>query len=204
MTLDGVLEAGFADPVFESQSAFRALMRAMARPGLIEPLSGPADAPSPLSPTAAAIALTLADGDTPVWLDPPLAESEALKPWLAFHAGAPVADAPSEAAFAFVAAPLSLPPLDSFALGCDSYPDRSTTVVLQVDGFGDDGPPLTGPGILGSLRVSATPLPADFWDRMRRNRALFPRGVDVLLAGPDSVVALPRSLSPGSSAPGGE
>ena len=159
MSPDRVLEAGFADPVFESQGAFRALMRAMARPGLVEPLAGLQAAPPPLSPTAAAIALTLTDGDTPVWLDAPFAESEALRAWLAFHAGAPVTDQPSEAAFAFVADPLAMPDMGRFALGSDSYPDRSTTLVLQVESFGSDGPSLAGPGVLGSLRLSATPLP---------------------------------------------
>ena len=198
MSHDAMLEAGFADPVFESQGAFRALMRAMARPGLVEPLAGLQAAPQPLSPTGAAIALTLTDGDTPVWLDSPFVESEALRAWLAFHAGAPVTDQPSEAAFAFVADPLAMPDMGSFALGSDSYPDRSTTLVLQVESFGEDGPSLAGPGVLGNLRVSATPLPADFWQQMRRNRAFFPRGVDVLLAGPDSILALPRSLSIGA------
>lgn len=198
MSRDRVLEAGFADPIFESQGAFRALMRAMARPGLVEPLAGLKAAPAPLSSTAAAIALTLSDGDTPVWFDPPLAESEALRAWLAFHAGAPVTDLPSEAAFAIVADPSAMPPLETFALGSDSYPDRSTTIVLQIESFGTDGPVLTGPGIPGSLRLSATPLPLDFWDQFRRNRGLFPRGVDIVLAGRDAVVALPRSLTLGA------
>ena len=87
------IQPGFADPVLESQSAFRALMRAMARPGRAEALPGLEHAPPPLSPVAAAVALTLIDHDTPVWLDAPLAV-QAVRAWLAFHTGAPVIEAP--------------------------------------------------------------------------------------------------------------
>ena len=36
------------------------------------------------------MALTLCDHDTPVWLDPVLAASEAVAGWLRFHTGAPL------------------------------------------------------------------------------------------------------------------
>ena len=39
-------------------------------------------------------------------------------------------------------------PFDRFALGTSEYPDRSTTLVLQVDRFGGgEGLSLAGPGI---------------------------------------------------------
>ena len=194
MHVDMPLVAGFADPVLDSQAAFRALMDAMARPGRFEPLTGPADVPAPLSPVTAAVALTLIDRDTPLWLDPPLAAAEPLCRWLAFHCGALVTQDREAAAFAVVADPRSAPPLDSFALGSDAYPDRSTTLVMQVQGLTEDGPLLSGPGVAEPFRLGAWPLPADFWQQWCANRATFPRGVDIVLAGPGGVVALPRSL----------
>jgi alpha-D-ribose 1-methylphosphonate 5-triphosphate synthase subunit PhnH len=41
---------------------------------------------------------------------------------------------------------------------------------------------------------SAEPLAPDFPDRIAANRALFPRGIDVLLVSATSVAALPRSV----------
>lgn len=187
-------DVGFSDPVLESQRAFRAVMDAMARPGRPVALAGLPAAPAPLAPVSAALILTLADQDTPLWLDPPLAGAETLRAWLAFHCGAPIVAQPGEAAFALVAEPSGLPPLESFALGSDDYPDRSTTLVLQVRGFGLDGPLLSGPGVAEPIRLGASPLPPRFWHQWRANRARFPRGVDVILAGPDAVVGLPRSL----------
>ena len=194
MTPDPVLEAGFADPVLDGQNAFRCVLEAMARPGSLQALTGLPPAPAPLSPVAAAVALTLVDHDTPLWLDPALAASRPLHAWLAFHTGAPIVESQAEAGFALIAEPPSMPALDSFSLGSEAYPDRSTTLILQVQAFGDEGPLLSGPGLAEPLRFDAAPLPETFWAQFRGNRALFPRGVDVILAGPEALAALPRSL----------
>ena len=110
------------------------------------------------------------------------------------HRGAPDRD-PQQAAFAIIADPAHALPFDRFALGTSEYPDRSTTLVLQVDRFGGgEGLSLAGPGIAGVRTFSAAPLPADLHDRLVANRALFPRGVDLILVSADSVAALPRSV----------
>ena len=43
-------EGGFADPVTDAQSAFHAVMHAMANPGRIYPLARAATPPQPLTP----------------------------------------------------------------------------------------------------------------------------------------------------------
>jgi alpha-D-ribose 1-methylphosphonate 5-triphosphate synthase subunit PhnH len=186
--------AGFAEPVLAAQATFRTVMNASARPGTVQRLDG-IGAPAPLSPTAAAIALTLLDYETPFWLDTPLAAAPEVARWISFHTGAPRTDDPANAAFAFVADSATAPPFAKFALGSAEYPDRSTTLVLQVDHLSEgDGFSLRGPGIAGAHRLAASPLPADFLARLAENRALFPRGVDVLLVCADAVAALPRSV----------
>jgi alpha-D-ribose 1-methylphosphonate 5-triphosphate synthase subunit PhnH len=190
-----VIAPAFDDPVLASQAVFRAVMQATARPGTIERIDRTVSAPAPLRGAAAALALTLLDYETPVWLDPPLAASRDAIDWISFHTGAPRTDDPGKAAFAFIADPEHCPPLEGFALGSNDYPDRSTTVVLQVDGFaGGERIACTGPGIAAKCVLRAAPLPPDFAQQFTANRALFPRGVDLILATEHEIAALPRSV----------
>ena len=190
-----MLAPAFADPVRGSQAVFRSVMDAMARPGTIVAAGGLAQAPQPLGLVAAAVALTLIDYETPVWLDPALAQSPEVAAWLRFHTGAPLTDDPRQAAFGFIADPPRMPPFQAFSQGSMEYPDRAATLVLQVERLSDDGGFwLSGPGVRGSWALSAAPLPADFAARMRANRALFPRGVDIVLACATTLAALPRSV----------
>ena len=190
----GDVATGFAASVLAAQRTFRTVIDTMARPGTVRPLAGIA-APAPLSPTAAAIALTLLDYETPFWLDAPLAAAGEVARFISFHTGARVTADPADAAFAFVAAPAAAPPFARFAQGSLEYPDRSTTLVLQVAQLAEgEGMALRGPGILGARRLAASPLPVDFLAQLADNRARFPRGVDILLAAPDAVAGLPRSL----------
>ncbi|PRD44905.1 phosphonate C-P lyase system protein PhnH [Phyllobacterium phragmitis] len=189
-TLDG----GFAQPVFDAQATFRAIMDAMARPATITPVFPRAVPPAPLQPLTGAVACTLIDADTPVWLDPALGGSEALRAWLAFHTNARFADAPAGTAFALVANPAAMPPLDHFAQGTQEYPDRSATLVLQIESF-EGGVPLTfhGPGIEGTASIAPFGLPSDFADQWNENISRFPRGVDLILIAGEAIACLPRS-----------
>lgn len=184
---------GFADPVFDAQRAFRGLLDAMARPGTIASLTVELDAPPPLSVAATAVALTIFDHETPLWLDNHAAGSDVMS-FLAFHCGCPITKDPADAAFAIVAEPAAMPALDRFAVGSDTYPDSSTTVVIDVPSL-EEGPAigLTGPGIDGRATVAPVGLPADFWDWLALNRTLFPLGVDIILTSRDAVTCLPRT-----------
>lgn len=187
-------EGGFSDPVDAAQTVFRALMDAMARPGSIHIVPDVTAPPAPLIASASALIATLADADTPVWLDPALTKSPAVRDWIVFHTGAPITTHQSEAAFAVVAAPEKLSALNGFALGSQEFPDRSTTVILQVTTLAE-GAPLTleGPGIKGRALLSPDPMPQHFARQWAANRQAFPRGIDLILAAPGCVAALPRS-----------
>lgn len=190
--MDTVIEGGFADLVLGAQSVFRATMDALARPGMVQSIPSDAAPPPPLTPELGALALTLCDHDTLVWLDPELAASEAVTGWLAFHCGAPLTADPAQAQFALVSAARHLPRLDTLGQGTDEYPDRSTTVVLAV---GADTRPVTlkGPGIKDRL-TTELPLPGgDFLAQWAENRERFPRGVDLLLVRDGTLVGLPRT-----------
>jgi alpha-D-ribose 1-methylphosphonate 5-triphosphate synthase subunit PhnH len=189
-----MLAPAFEDPVLASQAVFRTVMEAMAQPGLSRSLPSRLAVPPPLTATAAAVALTLLDYETPFWLDPGLAAGE-VAPWITFHTGAPLIADCRRATFAIVSDPTAMPPFDAFSSGCIDYPDRSTTLVVQVERF-DQGEDLAlfGPGIGGTRHFSAQPLPPDFRARLIANRTIFPRGLDLILVSPDAVAALPRSI----------
>jgi alpha-D-ribose 1-methylphosphonate 5-triphosphate synthase subunit PhnH len=189
-----VIEGGFARPVFDAQTVFRAVMDAMARPGTASSVSPLAHPSAPFSPLAASVALSLCDHDTPVWLDRKLSQP-AVRDWLGFHTGAPVATLATDAHFAFTACPEDLIALENFTQGSQEYPDRSTTIVLQVDGF-DAGTPLTlsGPGIETTVTIAPHPMPRHFSAQWKQNRARFPRGVDLILVSTDAIVGLPRTV----------
>jgi alpha-D-ribose 1-methylphosphonate 5-triphosphate synthase subunit PhnH len=142
----------------------------------------------------AAIALTLFDHDTPVWLDAGMSDTSDVAKWLKFHTGAPVIADSRVCHFALVGDPRALPALDRFAFGSNEYPDRSTTLILQVESL-SLGPAieLRGPGIDGTAVLRASIQPADLVERLAVNAALFPRGIDVVLAHDDLIVAIPRT-----------
>lgn len=186
--------AGLLEPVLDAQRTFRAVMAALSRPGTVETLRTDLDPPAPLTPELAAIALTLADHEAPLWLDAPLLRTWEAAEYVRFHSGAPIVADPSEAAVALVVDPARCPPFESFALGTPEYPDRSTLIVLAVsDLAAAPGFSMRGPGIAEMAHLRATPLPADMSMRHKLNGALFPCGVDLLLVASGRVAGLPRT-----------
>jgi len=194
MTTIAELPAGFADKVLSAQSTFRSVMDAMARPGSVQHVVASVGTPPTLMRGTAAIALTLFDHDTPVWLDGGMAATSEVAKWLKFHSGAPVVTDPSICHFALVADASRVPDLTSFALGSNEYPDRSTTLILQVESLTEGRRyDLRGPGIDGTASLRATIAPADLFDRLSINETLFPRGIDVVLVANEDIVAIPRT-----------
>lgn len=183
MTPDA-LSGGFADPPLQSARAFRALLEAMARPGHIETVAG-ATPPPPLSVAAGVALLTLADPTTPVHLAG-AADCAPVRDWIAFHIGAPMGAA-EEAAFA-LGRWQDLLPVTRFRIGQPDYPDRSATLIVELDRLTPEGACLTGPGIQTATWLSL-PETAAF----RANQALFPLGFDTIFTCGDRLAALPRS-----------
>jgi alpha-D-ribose 1-methylphosphonate 5-triphosphate synthase subunit PhnH len=169
---------GFADPVAGAQSAFRAVLDALSRPGRIR--------------QAGAGLLTLADADTTVFLAPAFADAA---DWVRFHCGTALTDSAADASFVVAD---TLPDLAALATGTDEQPQDGATVFLQVPAL-TGGPARTifGPGLAASATLSATGLPDDFPARWAANLALFPRGVDLVLCAGTDLLALPRSLTIG-------
>ncbi|MCZ8183599.1 MAG: phosphonate C-P lyase system protein PhnH [Beijerinckiaceae bacterium] len=183
---------GFSDPVFQSQAAFRSILAALSEPGTIHDLGPFAPCPAGLQPATAILLLTLADYETPVWMPEALESGEA-GIWLRFHCGAPSAT-PDKAAFAINTAGHSFPGLNAFNPGNELYPDRSTTLILQIDNLtGGETLDLEGPGIPGTRRIAPRGLPAGFAVEWARNTRLYPLGVDIVLVAGSRILGLPRT-----------
>lgn len=178
------LSGGFADPAIQAAHAFRSVMEAMARPGTLQDITG-AEPPAPLSRAAGAVLLTLCDTDTPVYLAG-AADCDAVRSWLAFHTGAPLAG-PSHCMFA-VGSWEALAPLSAYPVGTSEYPDRSATLIVECPALQAKGATLTGPGIKDRATLSLPEVAA-----FQANSALYPLGLDFILTSGDQVAALPRS-----------
>jgi alpha-D-ribose 1-methylphosphonate 5-triphosphate synthase subunit PhnH len=192
------LGLGFHDPAIAAQAHFRGLLDAVASPGRVVALAGELPAPpAPLAPAAFALALALVDHETPVWLSPAL-RGEAVTASLRFHCGCPIVAERDRAAFAFAASAADLGSLGGFAHGTPDYPDRSTTLVLQIEALATSdagGVRLTGPGIRDAHLLHAAGVPVDLWHELRASRRLFPLGVDLILVAGDRIAGIPRSTA---------
>ena len=201
---------GFDEPVKDSQSSFRTILNALSQPGTVGHLDviPLGHAPEKWTEAAWALAMTLLDGDTRVWLSPSLATAVAHAS-LQFHTSCPITHDPSEADFIFVGNVNEQPDWSSLRHGEAEFPDLSATVILQVPGIEVVEPSapnvapsstweLRGPGIEHTRLIRLQHEPEDHWPEQLRlalvaNRAQFPLGVDLLLVWLDLVCALPRS-----------
>lgn len=189
------LIAGFSEPVPASQQVFRAALKVMSEPGTLLPLDYLQDAPRGLDLSIWQLALSLLDPDTRVWLSPTLAANDAVISNLRFHCQCPLVDALQEADFA-IALHNELPQLAELNWGTAEYPDRSTTLLVQVPGLSDE--PfwtLSGPGIEQTRTLSIAGLPETFCADLIKSRQRFPLGIDIFWCCGNRLTALPRTTA---------
>lgn len=184
-----LLQPAFADPVLDSVRSFRAALKALAGPGVIQPLeqAAPLDG---LAPASYALCLALLDIDTPLWLAPAF-DTPTIRANLSFHCGCPIVSSREQARFALLDNS-ELGDLRGFDLGNDRYPDQSCTLLIQLPQL-EGGRALNwrGPGIQSENQV-ALPLAEAFWSE-RDACTDFPRGLDAFFLAGHSVIGLPRS-----------
>ena len=184
-----LLQPAFVDPVLDAQRGFRAALKALAEPGLIQHLPS-APRLDGLAPATYALCLALLDVDTPLWLAPGF-DTPLIRANLAFHCGCPLTPNREDAVFALLGE-ADLLDLSGFDHGNDRYPDHSCTLLVQLTDL-EAGRSLAwrGPGIKAQRRVNL-PVPQAFWQERQRREA-FPRGLDVLFSAGHHLIGLPRS-----------
>lgn len=179
------LQGGFDNAPLQSATAFRGIMTAMARPGVVQQVAG-ATAPAPVSAAAACLILTLCDPETGLYLAPGF-DGAAVQDWVRFHTGAQLVG-PKDCDFA-LGDWAALGRLSQYPTGTPEYPDRSATLIVETDDLGKAQPvSLRGPGI---QVVQAFNLPdiAAF----QLNARAFPLGLDFFFTSGSQLAALPRT-----------
>lgn len=187
------VQRGFDDPVLQTQQCFRAVLTAMSHPGTVVTVPEPKTLPGGLNSGTCAVLLTLADMDTPVWLDRP---GEELARYLRFHCGSPIVSEREKAAFGVYVTGMKLNGLDLFFTGSAENPDRSATLIVQADAIEETGNiVLTGPGIRDQAGFGVSGVDGSVWSLAAENREVFPLGVDLIVTAGCRAVAVPRSVS---------
>jgi len=114
--------------------------------------------------------------------------------FLAFHCASPRVGSPLGARFVVLPDLAQLPALDTLDLGDPAYPDRSSTLIVEVTELAEDGPlELQGPGIPDRRRLYAGGWSTATTRFAAANHAGFPLGVDLVLCCADALAALPRT-----------
>src|SRR3546814_19480115 len=121
--MTAVLSSGNQDLAVESQRVFRSLLQAMAEPGTVATLGSAFQHPAQLGQAQTAVALTLLDHETAVWLSPRL-RVPAVQSFLRFHTGAPFVDDPRSASFVLADSMVNLPALAAFHICRDALPEQ--------------------------------------------------------------------------------
>ncbi|GAL24538.1 PhnH protein [Vibrio variabilis] len=201
------ITTAFQDAVHDSQHCFRLLLKAMSEPSEIFTLTK-SEGFGAMHKASTQTLLSLADNATPIWLSASHQDDAAIRENIRFHCGSPMTEAQHDASFAVIAE-RDLAAFDwnnaAFNLGCEEYPDQSTTVIVELgtlsssanQNLAQDGVSLTlaGPGIESTTTLSIGDVPVGFQHFLleRQQRFAFPLGIDLVLVSDDAIACLPRT-----------
>lgn len=182
---------GFTNPVLDSQAVYSTIMSAMSEPAKMFALKKYCDGPTSLFPTTAGIALTLFDNDT--YILHASAQQDAQE-WIRFHCGAPITQDENHADYAIVSQQTDSINFLSLSIGTPEFPERSTTVIFEVESFGSGRSfEARGPGIAGTTTFSVKGIHEKWQEIVTNNEGLFPQGLDCILVSSESILCLPRT-----------
>jgi alpha-D-ribose 1-methylphosphonate 5-triphosphate synthase subunit PhnH len=201
------ITTAFKDAVHDSQQCFRLLLKAMSEPGEIVALDRSKGFGS-MHKAATQTLLSLSDNATPIWLSESYLKDAAIHENIRFHCGSPVTERQNSASFAVIAEQ-DLADFDwnkaTFSLGCEEYPDQSTTVIVELSSLTNgsvannskDGITLTlsGPGIESQSMLNIGTVSQEFQHFLqgRQEHFAFPLGIDLILVCDEIITCLPRT-----------
>ena len=201
------ITTAFEDAVHDSQQCFRLLLKAMSEPGELVTLDR-SEGFGAMHKAATQTLLSLSDNATPIWLSESHLKDAAIRENIRFHCGSPVTETQNSASFAVIAEQ-DLADFDcnkaTFSLGCEEYPDQSTTVIVELSSLSNgsvankskDGITLTlsGPGIESQsmLNIGAVSTEFQHFLQGRQGHFAFPLGIDLILVCDEIITCLPRT-----------
>ena len=187
-----MIEASSPSSAHDQAKIFRMVLEAMSHPGRIVDFKvPPLTLPLGISSEMAALVFTLCDFQTPICMK---SKTPEIEKFVKFHTGAAFADAVSSATFIVADTKDKISPFGDFAQGTHEYPDRSSTLLIQVEAITNSGNvALMGPGIAGQTFLNIKKLDMMFWEGLHANHAQYPLGVDVIFVTQGKIAAIPRS-----------
>jgi alpha-D-ribose 1-methylphosphonate 5-triphosphate synthase subunit PhnH len=183
---------GFPSPVNDAQKIFRGLLTAMSEPGTLIRIGTLVHPPGTLNKAGYAIALTLLDRGSSLYLSPSLSQDEIIAT-LGFHCQVICNQQYSLVDFAFCSEH-DWPALNALKIGTEAYPDQSTTLVIQCDSF-ERGPTLTasGPGIETTQTIRCSAFNGDLLSQREQLNQMQPLGIDMIFTCDHRFFCLPRT-----------
>ena len=182
---------GFDDEVRGTQQTFRAIRDAMEHPGQLVTILENPHAPEVFNPASAATCLTLLGYETPVWTDIEL-NNPAIS-WLQVGCKSSIVTEPCMAYYAIITKPASIPALDYFRIGPYEYPEKETTLIVQVDdiipGTGQDHSNVL---VYKTAWLEIKGITDKFWHQWRQLSRLNPLGINIFFTCDDVLLALPK------------
>ncbi len=129
---------------------------------------------------------------TPLFIDPKIGNPLLLRT-LCLHTNVPIATRLDDADFVLLSGNRFSYDLMALSCGSEVEPEKSTTVIVEVEGM-HDGPclKLTGPGIK-THRIISPRLPGSVRDYLCNRPHAFPTGLDFLFTSGKKLFAIPRS-----------
>lgn len=183
---------GLANPVYDSQGIFRLLLKGMSEPGLIARLDDVHQYPLQLNAASYAIALTLFDQGTAIYLAPSLQHNEVIDS-LRFHNSINLLQSSSHADFV-ICNESDRPDLDQLNAGTEAYPDQSCTMIIQCDSFFKGIIyRASGPGIESSRKIRCSAFNGSLLHQREKLSSLFPLGIDFILTCGNEFFCIPRT-----------
>ena len=188
------LAEGYETHSIEASHDFRVLMNAMSRPGTLQKVTAGTDSVNGLNAGSIVAALTLCDHETTVFVEESDAGAE-IREFLSFRCGCLLTEELEQADFAFFGTVPGTDVLERLKIGNSQYPDRSATLIAQVDTMSEgDGLLLEGPGIFNLHALSIPAISSELVEWWTTNNDRFPLGIDMILTTNDAIVGLPRTV----------